>query len=77
MNEGGRRLRTRNSRRWSNCLLQFLAVVPDEEHFGFCEWPMDANAGQQMFTRSAEGLYVFGHSHTLIVPPRYDFGPSF
>lgn len=49
--------------------MQFLAVVPDEEHFGFREWPVDVNAGQQVFTRSAEGLYVFGRLHTLTVPP--------
>ena len=37
--------------RRGNFLLQFLAVVPNQENFCFPEWPMERNAGHKVFTR--------------------------
>ena len=42
----------------SNFLQQFLAVVPNKQHFFFGEWPIDGNASKQVFARFSESLYV-------------------
>ena len=50
-------------RRRSNCLLQFLAVVPNQEHFCLPEWPMDLNAGDKVFTSFHKLVHIVGNFH--------------
>ena len=52
-------------RRRGNFLLQFLAVVPNQENFCFPEWPMERNAGHKMFTRFHKLVQTVGDFHDV------------